>query len=137
MSYGVGVTQNPNPNNPDPTSTLTLIMLASLPIRQNLPGGIDISKINFENMSVSKSKHFLDFVHNVCLLSSSRDESNNHQNKNQTTCFKMPCVIEHQGAGFKFKAREECNQSMFDIRFEHNHSKIPKFKVTDSTQTFF
>ncbi|CAL5423064.1 unnamed protein product [Camellia sinensis] len=126
-----------NPNHPDPISTLTLTVLALLPIRQNLPGGIDISKINFENMSVSESKHFLDLVHDVCLPSSLRDESNNHQNKNQTTCFKMPCMIELQDAGVKFEIRDERNQSMLDIRFEHGHFKIPKFKVTDSTETFF
>ncbi|KAI7998490.1 hypothetical protein LOK49_LG10G02646 [Camellia lanceoleosa] len=70
-----------------------------------------------------------------------RDESNNYQNKNQTTYFKMPCVIELYDAGVKFKAvnddDDELNFSMFDIRFEHGHFKIPKFKVNDSTETFF
>ncbi|KAL7194666.1 hypothetical protein ACSBR1_034991 [Camellia fascicularis] len=95
---------------------------------------IGISKINFENMSVSESKHFLDLVHNVCHPSSSKDESNNHQNKNQTTRFKMPCVIELQDAGVKFEAVED---DMFDTRFDHGLFKIPKFEVTDSTETFF
>ncbi|KAI7997675.1 putative UPF0481 protein [Camellia lanceoleosa] len=137
----VGVTQNPNWNHPDPTSALTLTKLAICLIVHNLLGGIVISKINFENIFVSESKHFLDLMHNVHLPSSSRDESNNHQNKNQITCFKMPCVMELQGAGVKFEAIEddddELNLSMFDIRFEHGHFKIPKFKVTDCTETFF
>ncbi|THF94939.1 hypothetical protein TEA_007884 [Camellia sinensis var. sinensis] len=92
ISLRCGHAQNPNQNHPDPISTLTLTVLALLPIRQNLPEGIDISKINFENMS---------------------------------------------DAGVKFEIRDERNQSMFDIRFEHGHFKIPKFKVTDSTETFF
>ncbi|GMP86653.1 hypothetical protein CsSME_00039351 [Camellia sinensis var. sinensis] len=145
MSYGVGVTKNPNENHPDPTSTLTLTLTltlsALLPILQNLPEGIIFSKTNFDNMFVSKSKHFLDLGHNVCRPFSSGDESNNHQNKNQTTCFKMPRVIELQDASVKFEAVEddgdEFNINMFDIRFEHGHFKIPKFKVTDSTEIFF
>ncbi|GMP86432.1 hypothetical protein CsSME_00039214 [Camellia sinensis var. sinensis] len=141
MSYGVGVIQNPNLNHPHPHPHPHLTKLAMIPIIQQLPGKIDFSKIDFENTSVSESKHFLDLVHNVCLPSSSRDESNNHQNKNQTTCFQMPCVIELQDAGVKFEAvqndNDGLNLSMFDICFEHGHFKIPKFKVTDSTETFF
>ncbi|KAI7996632.1 UPF0481 protein [Camellia lanceoleosa] len=133
MSYGMIVTQNPNQIHHDPTSTPTLTRLAMLPILEKLPGGIDFSKIDFENTSVSESKHFLALVHNVCLPSCSRDELNDHQNKNQRTCFNMPCVIELKDAGVKFEAREEHNQSMFDIHFEHGHFKIPKFKVSDST----
>ncbi|KAL7194665.1 hypothetical protein ACSBR1_034990 [Camellia fascicularis] len=53
----------------------------------------------------------------------------------------MPCVIELQDAGVKFEAVEDDNDgfklSMLDICFEHGHFKIPKFKVTDSTETFF
>lgn len=137
MSYGMIVTQNPNQIHHDPTSTPTLTRLAMLPILEKLPGGIDFSKIDFENTSVSESKHFLDLVHNVCLPSCSRDELNDHQNKNQRTCFNMPCVIELKDVGVKFEAREERNQSMFDIHFEHGHFKIPKFKVSDSTEIFF
>ncbi|XP_028101933.1 UPF0481 protein At3g47200-like [Camellia sinensis] len=141
MSYDMIVTQNPNQIHHDPTSTSTLTKLAMLPILEKLPGGIDFSKIDFENTSVSESKHFLDLMHNVCLPSSSRDESNNHQNKNQTTCFQMPCVIELQDAGVKFEAvkndNDGLNLNMFDIRFKHGHFKIPKFKVDDSTEIFF
>ncbi|KAI7999073.1 UPF0481 protein [Camellia lanceoleosa] len=147
LSYGMGMTQNPNRNHLDPTSTLTptptpeLTKLAMLPIVGKLPGRIDTSKIDFENTSVSKSKHFLDLVHNVCLPSLSRDESINHQNKNQITCCKMPCAIELQDAGVKFEAVENDNDGlklcMFDICFERGHFKIPKFKVNDSTETFF
>ncbi|GMP86427.1 hypothetical protein CsSME_00039209 [Camellia sinensis var. sinensis] len=92
-------------------------------------------------MSVSESKHFLDLVHNVCHPSTSKDESNNHQNKNQTTRFKILCMIELQDAGVKFEAVEDDNDglnlSMFDIRFDHGLFKIPKFKATDLTETFF
>ncbi|KAI7997846.1 UPF0481 protein [Camellia lanceoleosa] len=137
MSYGMTVTQNPNQMHHDPTSTPTLTKLAMLPILEKLPGGIDFSKIDFKNTSLSESKHFLDLVHNVCLPSSSRDELNDYQTKNQRTCFNMPCVIELKDAGVKFETREERNQSMFEIRFEHGHFKIPKFKVSNSTETFF
>ncbi|GMP86431.1 hypothetical protein CsSME_00039213 [Camellia sinensis var. sinensis] len=154
MSYGMIVTQNPNQIHPDPTLTPTLTELAMLPILEKLPGGIDFSKTDFENKSVSESKHFLDLVHNVCLPSSSsssfssssssssstRDKSNDRQNKNQRTCYKMPSVIELKDAGIKFKAIDDDDEhhlSMFDICFEHSHFKIPKFKVNDSTETFF
>ncbi|XP_028099386.1 UPF0481 protein At3g47200-like [Camellia sinensis] len=137
MSYGMIVTQNPNQIHHDPTFTPTLTKLAMLRILEKLPGGIDFSKMDFENKSISESKHFLDLVHNVCLPSCSRDELNDHQNKNQRTCFNMPCVTELKDAGVKFEAREERNQSMFDIHFDHGHFKIPKFKVSDSTEIFF
>ncbi|GMP86652.1 hypothetical protein CsSME_00039350 [Camellia sinensis var. sinensis] len=145
MSCGVGVAQNPNRNHPDPISITssprpTLTQLSMFLIIQKLPGRIDFSQIDFANTSVFESKHFLDLVHNVCRPFSSRDESNNHQNKNWRTCFKMPCVTKLQEAGVKFEAVEDDNDglnlSMFDILFEHGHFKIPKFQVSDLTETF-
>ncbi|XP_028099385.1 UPF0481 protein At3g47200-like [Camellia sinensis] len=53
------------------------------------------------------------------------------------TCFVTEFLLELLDASVKFEAREERNQSMFNIHFEHGHFKIPKFKVTDSTETFF
>ncbi|KAI7997416.1 putative UPF0481 protein [Camellia lanceoleosa] len=53
----------------------------------------------------------------------------------------MPCVIELQDVGVKFEVVEDDNDglklSMLDVRFEHSHFKIPKFRVIDSTETFF
>ncbi|GMP62674.1 hypothetical protein CsSME_00024681 [Camellia sinensis var. sinensis] len=93
MSYGMTVVQNPNQNHLDPTRTPTLnpkaiLMMLAMPIVfENIPGEIDISKIDLEKASVLESKHFLDLVHNVFLpfsssSSSTSDKSNDHQNKN-------------------------------------------------------
>ncbi|CAL5351752.1 unnamed protein product [Camellia sinensis] len=144
MSYSMtmSMTQNPKQNHPSPTLT----ELAIHSVACTLPRESDIHRINFENMPLSKSKHFLDLVHNVFLPSSGDDESDDCQNNNskfvynQRTCYKMPCVIELQDSGVKFGAEEdddELNLSMFDIYFEHGHFKIPKFNVDDWTETFF
>ncbi|CAL5420591.1 unnamed protein product [Camellia sinensis] len=127
-------TQNP--------STSILMELATYPFDGIIPKEFDFSEINFEDTSVSESKNFLDLLHNVYRpSSSSREKSNECQNKNQRPCFKMPSVIELQDAGIKFETVEddddEHNLRMFDIRFEHGHFKIPKFKVDDFTETFF
>ncbi|GMP86421.1 hypothetical protein CsSME_00039204 [Camellia sinensis var. sinensis] len=96
----------------------------------------DFSRINFEDTSVSESKHFLDLLHNVYHPSSSSRERSN-----ECHCFKMPSVIELQDAGIKFEAVEddddELNLNMFDIHFKDGHFKIPKFNVDDWTETFF
>ncbi|GMP86429.1 hypothetical protein CsSME_00039211 [Camellia sinensis var. sinensis] len=147
------------------------MMLAMPIVFQSIPGEIDKSKIDLKNSSVFESKHFLDLVHNVflpssstsdksndhqnknqrtCFLvhnvclpfsSSSIDESNDHQNKNRRTCHKLLCVMELKDAGVKFEAMEndndELNLSMFDIRFEHGHFRIPKFTIGDDIETFF
>ncbi|KAL7169220.1 hypothetical protein ACSBR2_034292 [Camellia fascicularis] len=136
MSYGLTRTRNPNQNHLNPTP---FIKLAMYPILRIIPGDIHISRNDFQNKTVSESKHFLDLVHNVC-LPSSREESNDCQNKNQTTCCKMPSVIELMDAGIKFEAvktDDEHKLNIFDIHFEHGHFKIPKFKVADPTETFF
>ncbi|CAL5420595.1 unnamed protein product [Camellia sinensis] len=129
-------TQNP--------STSVLMKWATYPFTWVIPKKLDFSRINFEDTSVSESKHFLDLLHNVYHPSSSysyREKSNECQNKNQRTCFKMPSVIELQDAGIKFEAVEDdddkLNLNMLDIRFEHGHFKIPKFKVDDWTEIFF
>ncbi|GMP62673.1 hypothetical protein CsSME_00024680 [Camellia sinensis var. sinensis] len=135
------MTQNPNQNHPDRTPTLTLIPtlkeLALLPLNKKSKRMINISRIDYE--SVYQSKHFLDLVHNICLpLSSSKDKSSDCQNENKRiTCFKIPCVIELMDVGVKFDAKEKLSLNMFDICFKHGHFKIPKFKVSDSTETFF
>ncbi|KAI7996184.1 UPF0481 protein [Camellia lanceoleosa] len=125
----------------NPPSTSILMTLATYPFCRIMPKKFDISRINFEDTSVSESKHFLDLLHNVYRPSTSRERSNECQNRNKRPCFKMPSVIELQDAGIKFEVVEDDddkpNLSMFDIRFEHGHFKIPKFKVGDWTETFF
>ncbi|KAI7996270.1 UPF0481 protein [Camellia lanceoleosa] len=136
MSYGLTRTRNPNQNHRNPTP---FIKLATYPIFRIIPRNSDISRIDFQNKTVSESKHFLDLVHNIC-RPSSREESNDCQNKNQTTSRKMPSVIELMDAGIKFEAVEtndEHKLNIFDIHFEHGRFKIPKFKVADPTETFF
>ncbi|GMP86419.1 hypothetical protein CsSME_00039202 [Camellia sinensis var. sinensis] len=144
MSYSMtmSMTQNPKQNHPSPTLT----ELAIHSVACTLPRESDIHRINFENMPLSKSKHFLDLVHNVFFPSSGDDESDARQNNNskfvynQRTCYKMPCVIELQDSDVKFRAEEnddELNLSMFNICFEHGHFKIPKFNVDDWTETFY
>ncbi|KAI7997077.1 UPF0481 protein [Camellia lanceoleosa] len=123
-------------------STSILMELAMYPVRWIIPKKFDISRISFKDTPVSESKHFLDLLHNVYRpSSSSREKSNECQNKNQRPCFKMPSVIELQDAGIKFEAVEDyddrLNLSMFDIRFEHGHFKIPNFNVNDWTEIFF
>lgn len=125
-------TQNP--------STSILMKQFTYPFSGIIPKKLDISRINFEDTSVSESKHFLDLLHNVYHPSSYREQSNECQNKNQRTCFKMPSVIELQDAGIKFEAVEDddkLNLNMLDILFEHGHFKIPKFNVDDWTEIFF
>ncbi|KAL7194643.1 hypothetical protein ACSBR1_034968 [Camellia fascicularis] len=92
------VTRNQNP----PTTSI-LMELAKYPLCWIIPKKSDFSRINFEDTSASESKHFLDLLHNVYHpSSSSREKSNEYQNKNQRPCFKMPSVIELQDAGIKF-----------------------------------
>ncbi|CAL5420588.1 unnamed protein product [Camellia sinensis] len=118
--------------------------LAENPFCCIIPKTSDFSRFNFEDKSVSESKHFLDLLHNVYHPHppSSREKSNECQGKNQRICFKMPSVIELQDAGIKFEAVEDddddkLNLNMFDIRFKDGHFKIPKFNVDDWTETFF
>ncbi|XP_028119855.1 uncharacterized protein LOC114317343 [Camellia sinensis] len=136
ISYDVTMTQNPNQNHPDPTSTCTLTLtltltpkkLALLPFNKKLKRMIDISRIDYE--SASQSEHFLDLMRNICLLSSSKDESSDCQNKNQRmTCSKILCVIELVDTGVKFEVKEEPSLCIFDICFEHCHFKIQKFSL--------
>ncbi|KAI7980510.1 UPF0481 protein [Camellia lanceoleosa] len=106
-----------------------------------MPKTSDFSRFNFEDESVSESKHFLDLLHNVYHPHppSSREKLNECQGKNQRICFKMPSVIELQDAGVKFEAVEDGDDTLnlFDIDFKDGHFKIPKFNVDDWTETFF
>ncbi|THG11373.1 UPF0481 protein At3g47200-like [Camellia sinensis] len=129
-------TQNSNQN---PPSTFIPMQSVTYPFCRIMPKKFDISIISFKDTSVSESKHFLDLLHNV-YRPSSREKSNECQNKNQRTSFMMPSVIELRDAGIKFEVVEDDdkpNLSIFDIRFEHGHFKIPKFEVDDWTETFF
>uniref|UniRef100_A0A5B6ZXR1 Uncharacterized protein n=1 Tax=Davidia involucrata TaxID=16924 RepID=A0A5B6ZXR1_DAVIN len=73
---------------------------------------------------------FLDLLHDVCLRLFGKASSNKKDTR-------MPSLTELQEAGVSFKVDESDAVSLFDINFKRGHLKIPKFRVTDLTETFF
>ncbi|XP_059639003.1 UPF0481 protein At3g47200-like [Cornus florida] len=83
-----------------------------------------------ENETVDESKHFLDLVHRFYHPSLIEASSG------REICSQMSCVTELKEAGISFKVDDSPDSSIFDIKFEDGHMKIPNFRVSDETESF-
>nr|GMC70002.1 UPF0481 protein At3g47200-like [Ipomoea batatas] len=122
------------------------ITFASMLTKISLIPPIDptLGENNNNNNSTEEMKHLVQIVHNL----SNPQNSGTQEQSHCWTCF--PCSLakqsqdcdirtatELQEAGINLKKAVDESSSLFHIKFNHGELEIPKFHITDPTETFF